>query len=725
MRHTSLIKAVNDFRLRICSVILGNPVNTKAIQSDIDYKLHIAELSEQYSLFIFLNWIAIKHRFPVYDGTIDRDFPKEKFPLVGWPAMANQYPMFNTPVAWTCIEEVENLYEILDHIFEADINIAGEIYQQSLSAPLIIDGNYRAHIDKGTEHRSKGQYYTPDWVVGHALDRILNADSGRLLNTLIDSLDKEDGLKVIDPACGSGNFLLGIIRWLQKHEFTEEQIYIFAGNSLYGKDIDGRALALCRISLLLLLSRYFSCLNQSAGTAACSKAMQKLHRLLEKHICVGDSLIESTLRSKTCEQYDLVLGNPPYISFGARNQPEMNKGWQQYVKKSFPEASEYKIRLHSVFQQIAINMTKAEGQIAFLLPDAFLNGSYYRKLREFILNNCRILSLTELPEDTIANATVGRWCVAHYQVLRGKEMNPVVPSIPLIRLSRSKSGREDWLEYLLPSNLLVSKDKSRFQLLFSDLEAGIFSRLSARDFLATQLRGHTGIRARQGQKSIIAETALSDSYKKALISGSQIVPYHVSWKGDWLHVKPELLYPGGFDERIIGKGKLLVRQTADKLIAAVDESGLYHLNNVHSFALVGGQSKDEINRLHFFCGLLNSSFFLYVYRLKSRESKRALAQIDIEMVESLPLPAANPELEKLIATASYQLHKNSSEQSKLARVIDCLIYELFEISENERQNIEKEIGLSNQHRSHLPSLPECRSLVNKQASALHFSGLAP
>lgn len=660
-------KAVNNFRLRAGSVILGNQLNTKSIQTDIDCKWHIAELSEQYSLLIYLNWIAIKLGFPAYKTSMDQGCEAAKFPLLSWSCIANQYPFHEFALNELSLKDADKLYQFLDDNFAADLFFAGEIYQQMLA-------------------KNQGEYYTPAWVVACALERVFTLDH----NYLLHKLKEDSAFSIMDPACGSGNFLLGTIQWLQENNFDHNFVASFVANNLYGQDIDGKAISLCRILLLLCQSSYL---------AKCPGQVEPIMTGLAKNILLTNSLLEATITKQNGRKFDLILGNPPYISFGSRNQDKLAAGWQKYLKKSFAHSAEYKIRLHSIFQEIAINWTKAEGHIAFLLPDAFLNGSYYHKLRRLILERCRIISLSELPEDTIA-ATVGRWCIAHYKVTERKESHPV----QLYKLHKSKNRETRWSNFILPHHLLAAKDKSRFQLVFCSTDAELLELLASAPHLGSVLSGHTGIRARHGQASIIAQEKRSPCYQPGITSGAQLTPYKISPQNDWLQIDPQLLFAGGFNPEIIGKSKILLRQTADRFIAAIDKDGLYHLNNVHSFVT---KTNDPLE-LAYFCGLLNSSLYLHIYRLKSREDKRALAQIDIEMVESMPLADVNLQKQKMIADFVFLLQQNPQTDKPYQRAIDSLVYSLFKISASQTAHIEQSTGQS----LLLPSLLECETLLN-------------
>lgn len=104
-----------------------------------------------------------------------------------------------------------------------------------------------------------------------------------------------------------------------------------------------------------------------------------------------------------------------------------------------------------------------------------------------------------------------------------------------------------------------------------------------------------------------------DSYRPGIASGKLVRRHNVQWDGTYLNIQSDLLLKGGFDSSIVEQPKLLVRQTGDRIISALDDSGLYHLNNVHSFSPPEGLGQAEPVVSEY---LLNSNFWLYLYQLK-------------------------------------------------------------------------------------------------------------
>lgn len=123
----------------------------------------------------------------------------------------------------------------------------------------------------GGERKDSGSYYTPDFLVDCLLDSALEPVLARAA-AAPDPVAAVLALRVCDPSCGSGQFLLGAARRLARHAPIAD---VVAG-CLYGVDTDATAVEICRVALCL-----------EAGDPA-------LHEALERRIRRGNSLIGAT-----------------------------------------------------------------------------------------------------------------------------------------------------------------------------------------------------------------------------------------------------------------------------------------------------------------------------------------------------------------------------------------------------------------------------------------------
>ncbi|HEY9784264.1 MAG TPA: N-6 DNA methylase [Candidatus Obscuribacterales bacterium] len=646
--------------------------------------------------------------------------------------IAHEYP-FISPTSSECREFLLDVADsALDACCDADLGLVGSLYESITNQPLYIDtesgGLAQKDIKDKEKRRKVGQFYTPPSVVRYCIDIAFSEASFALMNRLkgafaAQALDKNrDGMhaidfKVLDPACGTGNFLTGIIQSLKEEDFSrvggrERMLLAVASSSLYGLDIDPRAVCLTRVSLLLELIPEVERLNKADPTVCKMFVYNELLKKLRANIRASDSLLEGALLKTESEQaFDLVITNPPYVSFGSRNQQRLPDSTSLYLRSFYQASAEYKIRYYAIFQEIALRYAASGGHALLLVPDSFLTGTYYEKLRAKLIEISQIVSLHELPAGTIPDAVVGRWCVAHY---RKKPLRTATDE-GMIAGSESNAGcleREEMVElasycesknpirYALPLALLIAKDKRRFRLVFSDEDRDLLKVLDRLPPLVSVMRGHTGIRSRYGKQAVISDKKQDDNWKRGLVSGSQVTPHAIRWSGDWINVRADLLFKGGFDKEIVENPKIMVRQTGDRLIAAVDDNGFYHLNNIHSFSLVPTAFGDDVkSRLFLFAGLMNSLLWEHIYRLKTREGGRALAQVDIETVETITIPPTDTALTEAIVAlvgrtvsllcADVSAQKTSDLIFFIGRCIDRLTYDLYDLDEELIEHIEK------------------------------------
>lgn len=94
------------------------------------------------------------------------------------------------------------------------------------------------------------------------------------------------------------------------------------------------------------------------------------------------------------------------------------------------------------------------------------------------------------------------------------------------------TGKSEAQTFQVPLSVLVSKDKERFQLLFSKIDCDIVSACRDLEPLSSVLRGHTGIRARSGQKSVVTDHQVTDLHRPGLISGSELHAFEINWAGN-------------------------------------------------------------------------------------------------------------------------------------------------------------------------------------------------
>lgn len=205
-------------------------------------------------------------------------------------------------------EIISSIYYPCPYIFkEIPVEILGQVYEQFLGKVVRLTAGHQARIEEKPEVRKAGGvYYTPKYIV----DYIVQNTVGKLLEgkTPAEAAD----LKIVDPACGSGSFLLGAFQHLiDWHEqwYNENQPEKWARgknpavlpssgggwrltttkkkeilvNNIYGVDIDAQAVEVTKLSLLLKV------LEEESGQL--SLGLERALPDLGKNIRCGNSLI--------------------------------------------------------------------------------------------------------------------------------------------------------------------------------------------------------------------------------------------------------------------------------------------------------------------------------------------------------------------------------------------------------------------------------------------------
>jgi hypothetical protein len=143
-------------------------------------------------------------------------------------------------------------------------------------------------------------------------------------------------------------------------------------------------------------------------------------------------------------------------------------------------------------------------------------------------------------------------------------------------------------------------------------------------------------------------------------------------------------------EDLFKKPKMLIRQTADRIVAAPDtEVGYYCIDSVNVALL----KEAFVPQLNFLVGLLNSSLLNFFYREISQEGGRVLAQVKPQRIRSLPIPAAPPEKQKPVERLVERIlaakaQDASADVSALEREIDELVYALYALTPEEIKIVE-------------------------------------
>lgn len=176
--------------------------------------------------------------------------------------------------------------------------------------------------------KASGSYYTPTKVVKKLCTSLLRKNT-------------PEGKTILDPCCGTGNFLLHLPS-------------SFAPEHVFGNDIDAISVKLARINYAL-------------------KFMISEKQMIYSHITEQDYILFSPDL-----KFDFIIGNPPWGY-------EYTNAQKEILRAKFASAEGSNIESYDVFVEQAFHHLKPDGILSFILPEAFLNVKAHRPIRNILL----------------------------------------------------------------------------------------------------------------------------------------------------------------------------------------------------------------------------------------------------------------------------------------------------------------------------------------------------
>jgi len=565
-----------------------------------------------------------------------------------------------------CLSSIPSLEDFYQTDTQTIISEKYYSLDETLSSKLLTPFHL-SFFDKSSNFSKQiGQFFTPSYIsrfiamnsLAHFTDTLQGA-------SLADELPE---MKLADLAVGTGNLLISLLyQVLEKLQtLTDDKqnlLHDFLSNNLFGFDLDPFALFISKLRVLLFSSHFLPS-----------------HDLpnLEENFCLGNSLLKSTINNNSSTQaafkpvkffdkkdslyFDIIVSNPPYMSYGLREAQKYHPKFKQYLRKYF-QSAEYKLSLYPIFIERSLELLKDDGILGIITPDSHLLGRYYSKIRSYILSNSEILDISLLGFEPFKGATIGRPTISFLKKIARKIAVSNDKSFPVRWISSQEDFiREKWEEFGNFQKDFRSTDHNRFHLYFNKQDKKFVEDWKGKCLQKIEdvVTVHTGVRSKIGQKKIISTRKESDTWKRGIISGGQVEPFHLEYRRHWLNIDSSILWSGGFNPEIVENPKIIMRQTGYYIKTAVDTTGYYHLNNCHSVS-----PKNEQTNLFALAVILNSPEFNRVYSILSMEMGRSLAQIDIDFLLKIHIPKLTKKEEKRLEEFYFKQKENQEQKKKL------------------------------------------------------------
>ena len=604
-------------------------------------------------------------------------------------------------------------------------DILGQVYEQFLGKVIRLTEGHQAKIeDKPEVKKAGGVYYTPTYIV----DYIVKHTVGKLLENKTPKQAAK--LRILDPACGSGSFLIAAYQYLlnwhrdwyvaddARKWATGRKPVLYQGlggewklttgerkrillQNIFGVDIDAQAVEVSKLSLLLKVLE-----GESEQTLATQLRFYHERALpdLGRNIKCGNSLIgpdfydqqemvfldeEERYRINVFDWnaefreimkaggFDAVIGNPPYIF----TREQLSDLQREYFAQKFRLSWE-KHNTFMLFMELMLRLVAPAGRGGFIVPNSWLTIESAQFLRaEFV--SC-LLVLADL----------------NYPAFKKVSMEPCIfvigraaRSEPVFALrARSKD------EFVNGKAVAIKRNRwagSGHRIVFSgsDQSWALMEKIEKRSIpLGRRFDVRTGLQAYERGKGIPPQSAkdvndhVFDRRRKEsehsyrYLEGKDVGRYSTSWSGLWMQYGPWLSQPREIG--IFQRPRILLREITSRpprcLHATYIEAPF--LNNKSVLNIL--HSHDQPEELKALLCLLNSKLMSMFYKERAVKGARTIfPKVVIKNLREFPHPSVISSIDRSrlvdLAERMLELHKEfaaaktGDDKQRLQRQIDA------------------------------------------------------
>ncbi len=577
------------------------------------------------------------------------------------------------------------------------VDLLGSIYEQYLG--VVLRGTEkRVKLDLVSGKRKKmGIYYTPSYIV----DYIVKNTIGEYVKDK--SLDKILDIKIIDPACGSGSFLINAFQELiniveerlkkgekskkwdsfkdYKGRLTLGQKATLLLNCIYGVDLDEKAVELTQLNLLLKILEEETRETKKRILPNMKDNIQEGNSLIDDYH-FSDKAFNWNTREKIKDilkegGFDIVVGNPPY---GA----ELKENEKKYLKKKFDEDKTGNTASFFIF--LGDSILKDNGNLSFIVPKQLTYTSSWNGTRKLLLKgNLRyVIDSSEAFEDVELEQII-----FVFKKIKREDQNVIVGFSNHGQISEDKSE----IRYF---------NEDRFPIWITNKNFSIFEKIlknssSLKDIAKVNWGGLVA--------KYLSKNKTADSIP--CIRGREIQRYYST--SEYFIKKKDL------DESYYVKGEKLIFQRivsryGEKIIANYRNArivGTYANDNNYADKTVTMIWNSKFN-LKFLLAFFNSKLINWFAHRYLWNRSQLTMEFMYEYARNFPIHLPSPQQEKHIVDLVNQMlslqqkyhSKNLSgnEKERLEQQIknvdyeiDELVYKLYGITEEEKKIIEESL----------------------------------
>ena len=356
------------------------------------------------------------------------------------------------------------------------------------------------------DRKAAGSYYTPTKVVKKLCGRLFE-------------MNDPAGKTVLDPCCGTGNFILQLPSGI-------------AYENVYGNDTDTISVEIARINYAM-------------------KYGVSDPETVYSHITENDYLSFDSSRT-----YDFIIGNPPWGFDFSEDQ-------RIKLKSKYNSAAGNRIESYDVFVEQALSNLKENGSLSFVLPEAILNVRSHAPVRELILKTCDFQYLEYLGN---VFDKVQCPCIILQMVYRNRAF-----------CSKGLKVKDAKREFIVSTDRKISADCISFCM--TDEEYRIVQKMDSQEnktVLKGKARFALGIVTGNNREYISTEKRPEN---EMILKGSDLCKYRFKPSTNYIAFSPETFQQAAPAELYRAPEKLLYRFISNQLVFAYDNKQTLSLNS--------------------------------------------------------------------------------------------------------------------------------------------------
>lgn len=610
--------------------------------------------------------------------------------------------------------EINKIFEFLDqYSWNTKEEIKGEVFSSRVLTPEIFGHIFERSLLSQDTRKLKGVFYTPKEIVDYIcentilkhflmntnstennlLELIHKSDPDKDLDLLRNLLNDVNNIKILDPACGSGAFLIKSAEILfnlksllysklniQKEDY-DIKLKIISYN-LYGIDLYQKAIDITKMRLELW---FFS---SSIPNILINSLAEIKYNLL-----AGNSLTRWADSEGNLLEFngvDIIVGNPPYVFIRGMKLDATEKKF--YIEKYLSEFKSLtsgkakqsgKINLYSLLIIRSIELVKKNGSIGFIAPNTLLRTTTNDILRQLIVHKTYIEEIVDLEAGVFKGVTASTIIM----ILR-KGLN-YEKKLTTIRINVNDLLKNEFKSHQIKQSKFKDNIICCFNIHVNPEFQKIFEGMVKNTFKLGDVSKEVieGLVTRKKDNLFIKNP--DHPLAKKLLRGKDIDKYVINWKpGQYIIFDPNKLHRSRPVYVHEAPEKLIIQRIGGgeyPLRVAYDDEQFYIFASTNAIILKENPKIEGIRYSYkYILAVLNSKLMNSYYLLNYSNRSSLTVNISKTFLEGLPIKKVSEETQELfnkIVDFILFLKKNFNKEKDIIYFFDQVILEsiIFEI----------------------------------------------